>query len=73
MPEILIESLEQFTTLSGGLAVIKFTASWCGPCRMMAPAFKEIANKEYESEISFLTVDLDEAQENKEMNGKKSY
>ena len=70
MPEIEIEEINQFKSLTSNLAVIKFTASWCGPCRIIAPAYKEIANKEYDSEINFLTIDIDEAQENKEMRGK---
>lgn len=39
-------------------AVIDFYASWCGPCRQVAPLLKELA-KEYEGRIVVYKVDTD--------------
>ena len=39
--------------------VIKFGAQWCAPCKRFAPNFKIIA--EQNSNISFVSVDIDDA------------
>ncbi|KAI3861629.1 hypothetical protein MKW98_000581 [Papaver atlanticum] len=40
------------------LIVVDFTASWCGPCRMISPILTEIAKKL--PNVLFLKVDVDE-------------
>ena len=43
------------------LIVIKFTADWCGPCRMIAPLLKTIA-EEYGDKITVCKVNIDDSQ-----------
>nr|AAQ23134.1 thioredoxin H1 [Ipomoea batatas] len=43
---------------SGKLTVVDFTASWCGPCRFIAPILADMAKKT--PHVIFLKVDVDE-------------
>lgn len=47
--------------ISGGVAVVDFWATWCGPCRMLAPIVDEVADKL--TEVKFGKVDVDQAPE----------
>lgn len=40
------------------LALVDFSATWCGPCQMLAPVFDELA-EEMGSEVNFYSVDVD--------------
>ena len=41
-----------------GKCIIKFSATWCGPCKAIAPHFESLAKKT--PSISFFHVDVDE-------------
>lgn len=41
-------------------AIVDFSATWCGPCKRLAPILDELA-KTYKGKIDFYKVDVDEA------------
>jgi len=52
---------EQLTAAGSKLVVVDFTASWCGPCRMIAPILAQAAQNN--PDIVVLKVDVDENEE----------
>jgi thioredoxin 1 len=41
------------------LAVVDFSAAWCGPCRSIAPVIEGLAN-DYSGRVTVATVDIDD-------------
>ena len=44
------------------IVLVDFFATWCGPCRMIAPLIEQVA-EEYDGKAVVAKVDIDEAQE----------
>ncbi|MFW6087571.1 MAG: thioredoxin [Myxococcota bacterium] len=40
--------------------LVDFTATWCGPCRQIAPLVEQLAN-EYEGRVKVTKLDIDES------------
>lgn len=45
--------------LNSKLAVVDFSAVWCGPCQMLAPITEELSD-EMDGEVDFFSADVDE-------------
>ena len=53
------EQLEQLIAQSDIPVFCDFWASWCGPCRMLAPVFEDISDK-YGEKAIFAKINIDE-------------
>ena len=42
-----------------GTVIVDFTATWCPPCKMLAPVLDRVADK-YTGQAKFVKVDIDE-------------
>ena len=47
----------------GKLVVVDYTATWCGPCRLIAPLIDQLA-EDYQGKAEVVKVDLDQNKEN---------
>lgn len=45
------------------MKVIKFSASWCGPCRAYRPTFEKVSKMDEFSDIEFKEYDVDEEED----------
>lgn len=50
------------TETAAGLSIVDMYADWCGPCKMMAPGFEEVA-KTYEGKVKMGKLNVDDSPE----------
>lgn len=53
------KELEELISSSNVPVFCDFWATWCGPCRMLAPIYEEASNK-YDGQAIFVKIDVDE-------------
>ena len=59
LKEIINDNLDEVN--ASKVALIDFNATWCGPCKMLAPILKELS-AEYVGQVDFYGCDVDENQ-----------
>ena len=56
------QELEQILNSESKTVFCDFWATWCGPCRMLAPVYQDIS-EQYEGQAVFVKLDVDENEE----------
>lgn len=61
MTNILYPNENKFNEIitNNDTVLVDFFASWCGPCKMLAPEIEKLAN-EYQNQLPILKVDIDQ-------------
>ena len=57
--EITDENFEQEVVKESSLTLVDFWATWCGPCRKLAPVIDELA-QEFDGKVKFVKIKADE-------------
>jgi thioredoxin len=61
MEELMVKKIDNNNmdeALGSSLALVDFSATWCGPCKMLAPVLDEIS-EEFAGKVDFFNADVD--------------
>ncbi|MBQ1305573.1 MAG: thioredoxin [Erysipelotrichales bacterium] len=58
----IIDSTTFDSVIHEGVTLVDFFATWCGPCKMMAPVLEQLS-REMEGKAKIVKVDVDESED----------
>ena len=59
-----VNNLSEFNEkIASSRVLVDFFATWCGPCRMLAPILEEVDERKEAGDLLIVKVDVDEAGE----------
>ncbi len=58
----IVDNNEFGNEIKSGVTVVDFFATWCGPCKMIAPILEELS-EEMKGKVNFIKVDVDKSVE----------
>ncbi|MGI6019930.1 MAG: thioredoxin [Lachnospiraceae bacterium] len=58
--ELTVDIFEEEVLKSDIPVIVDCYATWCGPCKMMAPVVEKVSEK-YEGKVKFCKIDIDNA------------
>jgi thioredoxin 1 len=61
MNQITTSEFQQLTSPKGGKQVIVFSATWCGPCKMLTPVLERLSQSY--NDVGFSKVDIEQEQD----------
>ena len=57
-----VNDLNEFNEkIASGRVLVDFFATWCGPCKMLAPLLEEVDQRKEAGDLLIVKVDVDEA------------
>ena len=65
LPPLTDDTFDAEVLGSDSPVLVDFSATWCGPCKQLAPTIEELAG-EYAGRVKFFAVDVEEARKTAE-------